>query len=111
MTPEQLKLFFDVNGIFIVFVWGILVKYLPALKKVPNSLIGWSGAIIYCLSKLLGPSVAHAAGFDIGAVAPDVAGVLIGGFTSCAWARGLFEGFGRPLLTYIFRKKGANAAS
>lgn len=109
MTPEQLKALFDANAIVIIFVWGLLCKYVPGLAKIPNQTIPWVGAIGYIVTKLAGPGVAHAAGFDLGAVAPDMISVLLGGFTSAVWARQLFEGFGRSVVEGLFHKKKAVA--
>lgn len=107
MTPEQIKSLFDGNAILIIFVWGLATKYVPFLAKVPNSTIPYVGVIGYILAKLAGPQAAQAAGFNIGAVAPDLVSVILGGFTSSIWARQLYEGFGRSLIEGIFHKKKA----
>lgn len=99
MTPEQLKTIFDGNAMIIIFVWGLLCKYVPLLAKIPNATIPWVGAIGYILARLVLPQPAHADGVA-GAVAtiPAVVSVLLGGFTSAVWARQLYEGFFRPVL-------------
>lgn len=107
VTPEGIKAFIDGPGIIIIFAWGILCKYAPFLKGIPNFLITWLGAIGYVLAKLAVPE-AHA--FD-GSAILDAGGSIIGGFTSAVWARQLYEGFARPLLEHVlgWRKAGAPA--
>lgn len=110
MSADQIKLIFDQNAILIIFAWGLICKYVPGLAKIPNTVIPYVGAAGYILTKLGGPALAHAGGFDAGSVAPDLIGVLIGGFTNAVWARQLYEGFGRALLEGIFHRKKAVAA-
>lgn len=109
MTPEHLKALFDGQGILIVFVWGLLCKYTPPLARVPNQLIPWIGAILYCLQKLAGPALVAAAHAGVGGqlkdAIPNLASVLIGAFTSAVWARQLYEGFGRHALEQWLKVK------
>jgi hypothetical protein len=102
MTPDQLKALFDGNAIILIFVFGIITKYVPALRNVPNLVIPWVGAIGTILAKLA-VGTAHAGFKDI---VPDVGGVLISGFTSAIWARQLYEGFGRSFLERVLKLKG-----
>jgi len=101
ITPDLIKTFFDANAILIMFGWGLIHKYVPALRNIPNALIPWVNLIGYLLTRLgagaLGVGVAHASGGLLASV-PDAVGVLIGGFTSASWARLLYEGWGRDLL-------------
>lgn len=108
VTPDAIKLFFDANAILIMFVWGLLHKYVPALRNVPNVLIPWVNLIGYILTRLgagaLGVGVAQAGVPGLAAV-PDAVAVLIGGFTNASWARLLYEGWGRSLLERLIGLK------
>ena len=113
MPPENTIMVFDGIAMVVMFIWGLLVKYLPALAKVPNWLIAWTNIIGYVATKLAGgPSNVHAgeivlhAGF-FGNILPGIVPVLIGGFTNSIWARQLYEGFGRSLLEKKFGWKAA----
>ena len=59
MTPDQLKSVFDTNAVLIMFVVGILYKYVPAFAKLPNAAIPWINAIGYILTQYFVPQ-AHA---------------------------------------------------
>lgn len=91
MTPDQVKALFDANSVIIMFVVGLIWKYVPGLAKWPNQLIPWVNVVGYILLKVAVPE-AHA-GILNGV--PDALGCLIGGFTSAVWARQLYEAFGR----------------
>jgi len=95
MTPEAIQAIFDANAIIIMFAWGLLHKYLPFLKAVPNTLIPWVNMVGYILVRFAVPD-AHGAGLTDSI--PSLIGVLIGGFTNAIWARQAYEGFGRGLL-------------
>ena len=110
MTPEQLKIFFDANAIIIIFVWGIICKYVPFLAKIPNQIIPWIGSIGYIIAKLVIPSAAQAGVTpEQGGAILGFGGVILGSFTSAVWARQLYEGFGRFLLEGLFKMKKATA--
>lgn len=104
MTPDAIKLFFDTNTVLIMFLWGILCKYVPFLAKVPNWTIGWVNLLGYILTAFIVPT-AHAAG--VKDAVPDAVGILIGGATSAGWAMVLYETLGRTLLEKILRLKKA----
>lgn len=114
MTPEMLKHLFDVNAIGLMFAWGLLHKYLPALAKLENDLIPWVNAIGYILAQLI-PGIfapaAHAGGLtqDQGGALFSVGGALLGAFTNASWARMLYEGFARAALGGLFKWKKATA--
>lgn len=103
MTPDQIKILFDANAIIIMFAWGILCKYIPALAKIPNQTIPYVNLVGYIATKLAVPD-AHAGVLD---GVPAAVGCLVGGFTNAIWARQLFEGFGRPLLERWLKLKKA----
>jgi hypothetical protein len=107
MTPEQLKAFFDGNAILLIFVWGLLCKYVPFMAKVPNVVIPWVGAIGYIIARFALPTEAHAAA----GVGPDhvfvIGGILLGAFTNAVWARQLYEGFGKAVIERLFKVKKA----
>lgn len=107
MTPESLKQLFDGAGVMIIFAWGLLCKYVPFLRVVPNATIPWVGAILYILGKLA-VGTASAQGADsvlaVESQVTNAGGVVIAGFTSAIWARQLWEGFARPLFEgWLFR--------
>lgn len=109
VTPDVIKTLFDANAIIIIFVWGLLCKYLPALARVPNALIPWAGVIGYIAVRLGGQALvgdAHASA-GVAAVVPDLVGVIIGGFTSATWARQLYEGWGRGFLEGLLQRRKA----
>lgn len=110
MSADQLKALFDGNAIIIMFLWGLLCKYVPFMAKIPNGTIPYVNVIGYVLARLVIPAPAHAG------ITPDQAGaglafggVILGGFTSAVWARQLYEGFGRWLLENVFKLKKAVA--
>ncbi len=112
MTPDQIKLFFDGNAIIIMFVWGLLCKYVPWLAKVPNGTIPWVNAIGYILARLAGQLFAPAAEAATQQTADTVftvGGVILGAFTSAVWARQLYEGFGRWLIGSVLGVRKAEA--
>ena len=47
----------------IQFTWGILCKYLPQMKDIPNASIPWVNFALALCGALVGPPVAEAAGF------------------------------------------------
>lgn len=101
MTPESIKSLFDANAILIIFAWGLLCKFAPFLRAVPNNAIPWVGAIGYIVGKLAVGTVFA----QDGTAAPVSTGnVVIAGFTSAIWARQLFEGFFRVLFDRLFKK-------
>lgn len=104
VSPDAIKLFFNVNAILLAFVWGLLVKYAPFLKWLPNKLIPWTNLIGFILAFFAVPE-AHAGIRGSLTGIPDAVGCIIGGFTSSIWARQLYEGFGRSLLEGIFGRK------
>ena len=106
MTPESLKALFDSNAIIVIFLWGLLCKYVPFMAKVPNVVIPWVGAVGYIVARLALPGEAHAAGFG-----PEhafaIGGVILGAFTNAVWARQFYEGFGRSIMEGLFKVKKA----
>ena len=102
MTPDSLKVLFDGLAVAIMFVWGLVTKYFPPLARIPNTLIPWLNVVGYILAKLWGGDPSPTTGLTqagfFGNIAPDLLGVIIGGFTNSVWARQLYEGFGRGLL-------------
>jgi len=103
MTPEQLKALFDGNAIILIFIWGLICKYVPFLARIPNVIIPWIGALGYVVARFAVPD-AHAGPLS---GVPDAIGCIIGGFTNAVWARQLYEGFGRGLLERLFKLKKA----
>lgn len=112
MTPDQFKTLFDGNSIVIMFIVGLLVKYVPQLAKVSNQAIGWLNVFGYILTRLFVPTAAHAAGLgDVARAVPDIGSILIGSLTSAAWARTLYETLGRPFLERVLKLKKAVPAA
>lgn len=87
----------------IQFTWGLVCKYLPRLKNIPNASIPWVNFVLALLAALAGPAPAAAAGFG---------GVLVG-FFGPVWQAGwsaiqaalIYEIFARAPLTAIGVKK------
>ena len=113
MTPEQLKSLFDGNAIMLIFAFGLIWKYVPALKAWANWLLPYVGVVGYILTRLVGGAVgdAHAAEAVADSVLvttgtdkaiPNWLGVVIGGITSAVWARQLYEAFARALIERFF---------
>jgi hypothetical protein len=113
MTPDALKHLFDTNAIIIMFIWGLLHKYVPQLAKLPNELIPWINAIGYIVASLAGGLVspANAGGLtqEQGGLLLGVGGALLGAFTNASWARLLYEGFAKAALEGMFKWKKATA--
>ena len=101
VTASQVRAVFDGNVVMFMLAWGIVHKYVPALKNVPNALIPWVNLGGYILASLAGygATAAHAGALTgiVGTI-PDAVGVLIGGFANASWARLLYEGWGKSLL-------------
>lgn len=89
--------FISSNMVFIGFVWGLLVKYLPALKAVPNKLIPYMNAVLALLSGLAAPGVAHA---SIGSFLSG--GTFLGHILNAGWtaiqSALIYEVFGRNVI-------------
>jgi ABC-type long-subunit fatty acid transport system fused permease/ATPase subunit len=93
--------FINANMVVIGFIWGLLVKYVPALTKVPNALIPWINMIVALLTSLAGPGVAHAA----------VAGVSIPGHTFLGHILGAgWAAIQSALIYEVFARHPLNAA-
>lgn len=111
MSADQLKLIFDANAMLIMFVWGLLSKYVPLFAKIPNATIPYVNLVGYVLARLAGqfliPSAHAGVTADQGVAIVGFGGVLLGGFTNAVWARQLYEGFGRWLLETMFKLKKA----
>jgi len=108
MSPEQIKALFDGNAIILMFAWGILVKYVPFLARIPNGIIPYLNVIGYIIAKFAIPEA------NAGGVSPEqagglfsIGGMILGSFTNAVWARQLYEGFGRLLLENVFKLKKA----
>jgi len=82
----------------IQFLWGLVCKYAPALKAVPNASIPWVNFLIALIGALAGPQVAHAA-FG-GAVGGFFGSVLGAGWTAIQTAL-IYEVFARAPLKNI----------
>jgi hypothetical protein len=88
------------NPLFVsilMFLYGIAVKYIPALKEWPNRLIVWGNLLIGILAKLVAPEPAHAGffsdlGHSIGWTVVPLEAFL---------ARGIYETFVRPTLEHF----------
>lgn len=90
-------------AVVVMFVWGLLVKYWPALAKVPNTLIPWLNVLIGLLGQLGGGAVAPPA-VHTGFVAAGFAGgawSFLGPVIAAGWqavqASLIYEVFGRHL--------------
>jgi hypothetical protein len=82
----------------VMLAWGIVVRYNPSLKDLPNRLIVWMNVAIGVLAKLLAPDVAEAAGFF------PTLGAQLGWFIvplQTIAARQLFETFVKPTLEHV----------
>lgn len=86
--------FINANVVLIGFLWGILVKYLPALKNVPNTLIPYMNALLALLTGLAGPGIAHA-GILGGTLGGGFFGHIIGAGWSAIQSALLYEVFVR----------------
>jgi hypothetical protein len=89
----------------IQFTWGLLCKYLPQLKAVPNASIPWANFLLALLGTLAGAQVAQAT------AAPTVvvgffATVLGAGWSAIQTAL-IYEMFARAPLNFLGVKKPA----
>lgn len=121
MTPEHLRELFDLNAIMIIFAWGLLQKYLPALRDWANWLIPWIGTAGYILARLVGGAFVGDAHAQVvtdsvlvttgtAAQVPALIGIIIGGITNTGWATIVYEKFARALIEKLW-PKAAKAAS
>jgi hypothetical protein len=102
VTPEGVKGIFDANAMFIMFVWGIIHKHVPALGKLDNALIPWFNTVGYVLAQLGGAAVAHAqalpAAAGVVSTLPNIFGILLGGVTNSVLAKLIYDTYGKTLL-------------
>jgi hypothetical protein len=110
-SPDGARSWFDGHSVLIIFAFGLLWKYLPALKNWTNELIPWLGFIGYVLTSLVGAS---APGTALGSLANVATGTvahqsllttLTHAASNVVGAFGLFESLGRPLLKMLAVKK------
>lgn len=87
--------FINANVVLIGFLWGILVKYLPALKNVPNTLIPYMNALLALLTGLMGPATAHAAVLGISIGGDGFLGHILGAGWSAIQSALIYEVFAR----------------
>jgi hypothetical protein len=85
--------FINSNVVFIGFLWGLAVKYVPALKGIPNSLIPYMNALVALLTGMAGPGVAHAAGGILGG--DSFLGHILGAGWTAIQSALIYEIFGR----------------
>jgi hypothetical protein len=95
MTPDTIQAWFDGSAVVIMFLYGILCKYVPVFAKIPNATIPWVNLVGYILAKFILPTEAHAGGF--GSFFAGM-GVLVGGFVHSVFASQLYERFFRAPL-------------
>ena len=85
-------------GTGVLFAWGLLVKFLPALAAVPNKLIPYMNLTLAILMKVAGPEPAHASLF-----APLAA--------SCGWLFPLLQTIAAQLAYETFIRPGHELAT
>lgn len=90
--------FINANMVWIGFIWGLLVKYLPVLKGIPNKLIPYMNAVIALLTGLLAPQAANA---SIGSFihGHTFLGHLVNAGWSAIQSALIYEVFGRHMIT------------
>jgi hypothetical protein len=83
----------------VMVVWGLVVKFVPALERVPNNLIWLQNTIIGILARIAAPEDAEAAGF-LGAVGKGLVATFgpMLPIVQAMFARQVFETFIRPTL-------------
>jgi hypothetical protein len=80
--------------VFIGFLWGLAVKYVPALKGIPNALIPYMNALVALFAGLTGPATAHA--FLGGAISGQgFFGHILGAGWAAIQSALIYEVFGR----------------
>jgi hypothetical protein len=89
----------------IQFAWGLLCKYLPQLKAIPNASIPWVNFALALLATLAGPAPAAAAGFG-GALVGFFLPVMQAGWSAIQTAL-IYEIFARAPLDKLGLKKPA----
>ena len=125
MTPEQLRILFDGWWVVGAMFLGFVIKYIPpkfvlGLSKLSNDSIGWMNVAVYILTHVISGLVgtAHAQGDSLSVVGsgavgapgivqaiPGILSILIGSFTTSAWARTGYETLLRPFLEGWLRRK------
>ncbi len=73
--------FLTVAGI----AWGLLVKYHPKWKGVPNAIIPYATAIVAFLTQLAGPAEAHAGTLYVLAIPFGKIGGFFGPVVAAGW--------------------------
>ena len=81
----------------IMLVWGLVVRYVPALKEFPNRMIVWCNLLIGVLAKLAMPEPAHAG--ILGSIGHSLGWMVVPLETFLA--RGLFETYLKPTLEHL----------
>lgn len=87
--------FIQQNMVMIGFVVGLLVKYQPKLKWVPNEFIPYANIVIGLLAQLFGPADAHAG--VLGGVFSIASPFLVAGWDAIKSAL-IYEIFGRHVI-------------
>lgn len=112
VDPNVLRSLFEANAVAIMFVWGLVHKYVPALEKLENALIPWANFLGYVIAKLfpawLSPDAHASAAGAVGAI-PDALGVILAGATNSAVAAVLFDKFAKPWLDRLLRRRAGLA--
>lgn len=80
------------------FAFGLAVKYLPALKWLPNKFIPYLNALLALLLQVFGPAEAHAGVFGA-LVHSSFLGTVLGAGWSAIQSALIYEVFGRHVIT------------
>lgn len=95
--------FIHSNMVWLGLIWGLVCKYVPALKNVPNALIPYVNAVVALLTGLMGPATAHAAGGILGG--DSFLGHILGAGWTAIQSALIYEIFGRHPMNSMGIKK------
>lgn len=100
MTPETLSAVLNPFIPLGMVAVGIVVKYVPAFRKVSNQTIPYINVVLAFLVQILAPQAANA-GIPgaVGLATVGVADAVVKSFVHSILARQLYEGFLRAVLT------------
>lgn len=83
------------NMLVIGFIWGLLCKYVPSLKGIPNATIPYVNALLTLLTGLAGPATAGAAVLGISLAGHTFFGHILGAAWTAIQSALIYEVFAR----------------
>lgn len=93
------------NMLVLGFIWGLVCKYVPKLKGIPNATIPYVNALLSLLTGLAGPATAGAAVLGLSIPGHTLLGQLLGAAWTAIQSALIYEVFARAPLEKAGVKK------